>query len=190
MAESIFDRKARVRAPRVHITYEVEKGDAMVMKEIPFVMGVLADLSGQPKEKLKKLKDRKFTEIDRDNFDDVLKSMQPRLALRVDNTLADDGSELSVELNFQKLKDFSPEGVVNQVDPLNKLQDMRNQLKDLLGRMEGNDRLEELLGAISDNDEVRDKLRGVLGSGDGGGEADAGDAGDAGEAKAAPEGEA
>jgi len=92
MPESVFDRKARVRPPRVHITYEVETGGAMVLKEIPFVMGVLADLSGQPAEALPKLKDRKFVEIDRDNFDDVLKSAKPRLALRVDNTLKGDGS--------------------------------------------------------------------------------------------------
>jgi type VI secretion system protein ImpB len=162
MPESIFDRKARVRPPRVHITYEVETGGAMVLKEIPFVMGVLADLSGQPAEALPKLKDRKFVEIDRDNFDDVLKSAKPRLALRVDNTLKGDSSELALELNFQKLADFRPENVVKQVEPLAKLQDVRNQLKDLLGRLEGNDRLEELLNAISDNSAVRDKLKGVL----------------------------
>jgi len=162
MPESIFDRKARVRPPRVHITYEVETGGALVLKEIPFVMGVLADLSGQPAEALPKLKDRKFVEIDRDNFDDVLKSSKPRLALRVENTLKGDGTELSMELKFDKLADFRPENVVKQVEPLAKLQEVRNQLKDLLGRLEGNDRLEELLNAISDNTAVRDKLRGVL----------------------------
>src|SRR5262250_2734947 len=117
MPESVFDKKARVRPPRVHITYEVETGGALVLKEIPFVMGVIADLSGQPAEALPKLKDRKFVEIDRDNF--------------------------------EKLADFRPENVVKQVAPLAKLQDTRNQLKDLLGRLEGNDRLEELLNAIS-----------------------------------------
>ena len=172
MADSVFDKKSRVRPPRVHITYEVETGGAQVMKEIPFVMGVMSDLSGPPKDKLAKFKDRKFVDNDRDNFDDVLKSMKPRLALRVDNTLADDGSELSVELNFDKLADFTPEGVVKQVEPLSKLQDVRNQLKDLLGRMEGNDRLEELLGAISSNDAVRDKLAEALGAGDGASDAD------------------
>jgi type VI secretion system protein ImpB len=164
MAESIFDKKSRVRPPRVHITYEVETGGAQVMKEIPFVMGVMADLSGNPKDKLPKLKDRKFVDIDRDNFDEVLKSMKPRLALRVENTLKDDGSEMAVELNFGKLADFAPDSIVRQVEPLNKLQDVRNQLKDLLGRMEGNDRLEELLGAITTNDAVRDKLKDVLGA--------------------------
>lgn len=165
MAESIFDKKNRVRPPRVQITYEVETGGAMVVKEIPFVMGVIADLSGQPAEPLARLKDRKFTEIDRDNFDDVLRSMKPRLAMRVDNTLKGDGSELAVELNFQKLADFRPENVVKQVKPLNELQNTRNQLRDLLGRLEGNDRLEELLNAITDNTAVRDKLRDTLGTG-------------------------
>ncbi len=166
MAESVFDKKARVRPPRVHITYEVEKGGAMVMKEIPFVMGVLADLAGDSKAEVPKLKDtnRKFVEIDRDNFDDVLKSMKPRLAMRVDNTLKDDGSELALELNFEKLADFRPENVVGQVKPLSDLQDIRNQLKDLLGRLEGNDRLEELLASITDNEGVRDKLKDVLGA--------------------------
>jgi type VI secretion system protein ImpB len=149
MPESVFDKKARVRPPRVHITYEVETGGAMVMKEIPFVLGVMADLSGQPKQPLEKLKDRKFVEIDRDNFDDVLKSMKPRLALRVENTLQNDGSELSVELGFEKLSDFRPEGIVRQIKPLADLQDIRDQLKDLLSRTEGNDRLEEFLGAIA-----------------------------------------
>ena len=162
MSESVFEKKKRVRPPRVNITYEVETGGALVLKEIPFVMGVIADLSGQPAEALPKLKDRKFVEIDRDNFDEVLKSAKPRLALRVDNTLKGDGSELAVELNFEKLADFRPENVVKQVAPLAKLQDTRNQLKDLLGRLEGNDRLEELLNAISDNSAVRDKLKGVL----------------------------
>jgi type VI secretion system protein ImpB len=156
--ESIFDRKARVRPPRVHITYEVETGGAMVLKEIPFVLGVLSDLSGQPAEPLPKLKDRKFVTIDRDNFDDVLRSMKPRLALRVDNTLTNDGSELSLELGFSKLSDFRPENVARQVKPLAQLMETRGQLKDLLGRMEGNERLEELLGAVIDNSAVRDKL--------------------------------
>jgi type VI secretion system protein ImpB len=136
MPESVFDRKARVRPPRVHITYEVETGGAMVLKELPFVMCVLSDLSGQPKEALPKLKDRKFEDIDRDNFDDVLKRMKPRLALRVDNTLKDDGSELAVELNFAKLDDFRPENVVRQVEPLNN-ESVRGKLRDVLGAKAG-----------------------------------------------------
>lgn len=180
--ESVFKKKERVRPPRVNITYEVETGGAMVMKELPFVMGIMADLSGNPKEALPKLKDRKFVEIDRDNFDDVLGSMKPRLAFRVDNKLQDDGTELSVELEFNKLADFSPEAVAKQVDPLNELLQIRNKLKDLLSRTEGNDRLEEMLNAIIDNPEMREKLGGTLGLSDSGG----GDAG--GEASAAAEG--
>jgi type VI secretion system protein ImpB len=158
MSESVFDKKGRVRPPRVHITYEVEKNGAMVLKELPFVVGVMADLSGQPKEPLAKLKDRKFVEIDRDNFDDVLRSQRPRVAMKVDNTLKGDGSQLSVELDFKKLSDFEPEQVVRQVKPLNDLLEVRNKLKDLLSRTEGNDRLEELLEAIISKPDVREKL--------------------------------
>lgn len=165
--ESIFEKKKRVRPPRVHITYEVETGGAMVLKELPFVVGVLSDLSGQPKEKLPRLKERKFTEVDRDNFDDVLKSMKPRLAFRVDNTLKGDDSQLNVELEFKKLEDFSPEAVAKQVGPLRELLEARSKLKDLLSRMEGNDRLEELLGKIIDDNDIQTKLRGALGGGDG-----------------------
>jgi len=160
--ESIFDRKKRVRPPRVHITYEVETGGAMVQKEIPFVMGVIADLSGQPATALPKLQERKFVEIDRDTFDDVLRSAQPRVALRVDNTLQDDGTQLSMELNFEELADFRPEKVAEQVKPLAKLLETRNRLKDLLGRLEGNDRLEEMLAAISQQEGLREKLGKVL----------------------------
>jgi type VI secretion system protein ImpB len=165
MSESIFDKKGRVRPPRVHITYEVEKNGAMVQKELPFVVGVLADLSGQPKESLGKLKDenRKFVEIDRDNFDDVLKAQRPRVAMKVDNTLKGDGSQLSVELEFKKLSDFDPEQVVRQVKPLNDLLEVRNKLKDLLSRTEGNDRLEELLEAIISKPDVREKLAALSG---------------------------
>jgi type VI secretion system protein ImpB len=147
----------------VHITYEVEKNGAQVQKELPFVVGVMADLSGQPKEPLPKLKDRKFVEVDRDNFDDVLKSMKPRVAMKVENTLKGDGSELAVELDFKKIDDFTPEAVVGQVKPLSDLLDVRNKLKDLLARSEGNDRLEELLDAIISKPDVREKLAALSG---------------------------
>ncbi len=164
MAESVYEKKKRVRPPRVNITYEVELGGAQVVKELPFVVGVISDLSGQPKEAPEKLKDRKFVELDRDNFDDVLKSMKPRVALRVDNTLKGDGSELSVELEFEKLSDFSPEAIVDQVDPLKKLLDVRGQLKDLQSRTEGNDRLEEMLDAVIDNEALREKMKDATGA--------------------------
>lgn len=164
MAESVYKKKERVRPPRVHISYEVELNGAQVMKELPFVVGVMADLSGQPKTPLPKPKDRKFTEIDRDNFDDILKSMQPRLAYKVDNKLKDDGSELAVELNFEKMADFTPDELVKQIQPLNDLMEIRTKLKALLSKTEGNDRLEELLEAIMDNQEIRDKLKDALGA--------------------------
>jgi len=162
--ESVFGKKERIRPPRVHISYDVELNGAQQLKELPFVVGVLADLSGNPSDPLPKPMDRKFAEIDRDNFDDVLKSMKPRLAYKVDNKLADDGSELSVELNFDKMADFTPENVARQVGPLNDLVEVRTKLKALLSKTEGNDRLEELLEAIMDNSEMRDKLKDVLGA--------------------------
>ena len=163
-SESVFGKKERVRPPRVHISYDVEINGAQVLKELPFVVGVMADLSGNPADPLPKPKDRKFTEIDRDNFDDVLKSMKPRLAYKVDNKLTDDDTELSVELNFENMADFSPENVAKQVGPLNDLLEVRGKLKALLSKTEGNDRLEELLNAIMENTEMRDKFKDVLGA--------------------------
>lgn len=184
--ESVHDKKERIRPPRVHIRYDVELNGAQVMKELPFVVGVLGDLSGQPKEKLPKLKDRQFDTIDRDNFDTILKKMKPRLAFKVDNKLQDDGSELSVELEFKKLADFSPENVAKQVGPLKDLLEIRGKLKDLLSRTEGNDRLEEFLQAIIQNNEVRDKLKDVL-KVEGAGAGESGEGGGAEEAPAEPE---
>lgn len=154
--ESVQKKLSRVRPPRVQITYDVEVGDAIETKELPFVLGVLGDYSGMPKVALPKLKDRKFVSIDRDNFDDVLKGVAPRLAMRVDNELLKDATELSVELNFEKLEDFEPAAVVRQVEPLRQLLEVRTKLSDLRNKMIGNDKLEELLDEI-----VRDteKLR-------------------------------
>jgi type VI secretion system protein ImpB len=165
---SIYEKKGRIRPPRVHISYDVELNGAQVQKELPFVVGVVADLSGNPAEPLPKPRDRKFVEIDRDNFDDILKSTRPRAAFKVENTLQDDGSELSVELEFGKLGDFSPEAVARQVKPLNDLLEVRTRLRALLSKTEGNDRLEELLEAIVQNPELRDKLQSAMGSEDSG----------------------
>ena len=139
MPESIHKRKGRVRPPRVHITYETETGGAMLMKELPFVMGVMSDLSGHRAEPLAKLTDesRGFAEVDRDSFDELLGSIKPRLALRVDDKVTDSGGELAVELNFKKLDDFSPENVARQIEPLAKLLEARGKLKNLLSLMEG-----------------------------------------------------
>ncbi len=162
MAGSIYDKKARVRPPRVHISYDVELNGAQVKKELPFVVGVMADFSGNPADPLPRPRDRKFVEIDRDNFDDILKSTKPRAAFKVANTLQDDGSELSVELQFEKLGDFAPDAVARQVKPLNDLLEIRTRLKALLSKTEGNDRLEELLNEIVKNPGLREKLQGAL----------------------------
>ena len=138
----------RVRAPRVQITYDVEIGDAIESKEIPFVVGVLSDLSGKPDEPLPKIKDRKFVEIDRDNFNNVLEGLKPRLAYRVDNKLTDDDSKIGVELRFKSIEDFHPEQVAQQVTPVRKLVDARKRLSDLLAKLDGNDKLDEMLQEV------------------------------------------
>jgi type VI secretion system protein ImpB len=142
----------------VQITYDVEVGDSIQMKEIPFVVGVLGDLSGNPDEPLPKLKDRKFIEIDRDNFNTVLAGMKPRLAYKVDNKLTDDNSKLGVELRFNSLEDFHPERVAAQVAPLRKLAEARKKLSDLLNKLDGNDKLEELLKDVISSTETLEKL--------------------------------
>ena len=152
--ESTQHKLDRVRRPRVHITYDVETGGAIEMKELPFIVGILADLSGQPDEPLARLKDRKFVEIDRDNFSAVMTGMKPRLAFRIDNTLANDDSKMAVELSFHSLDDFEPECVARQIDPLRKLLEVRRQLKDLLAKTDGNDRLGERLQEIISNTEL------------------------------------
>ena len=121
MAESIHEKLKRVRKPRVHITYDVETEGAVVQKELPFVVGVMGDFSGDPTEPLKSLKDRKFIQVDRDNFNEVMKRMTPGLNLRVENTLTGDGSEMAVQLQFDSIEDFEPANVVKQVEPLKKL---------------------------------------------------------------------
>jgi type VI secretion system protein ImpB len=148
MADSLQHKLDRVRRPRVQITYDVETNGALQKVELPFVVGVLADLSGQPKEGLKAVKDRKFVNVDRDNFDDVLEKSAPRLAFRVDNKLTKDNTELAVELNFKNMEDFSPAKVAEQVAPLKELLDMRQRLSQLLNKMEGNDKLEQLLSDV------------------------------------------
>lgn len=162
-SESQQQKLSRVRKPRVHITYEVETEGAQVVKELPFVVGVLGDFSGDPTEKLKPLKDRKFIQIDRDNFNDVLKRMAPGLDLRVENTLADDGSEMSVNLKFEKMEDFEPANVVAQVEPLQKLMETRDKLRDLATKIDRSDDLENVLEQVLSNTEQLKKLSGELG---------------------------
>jgi type VI secretion system protein ImpB len=172
MAESVNSKLERVRAPRVHIKYEVETGGAIEMKELPFVMGVLGDLTGHPAEPLAKLKERKFVEINPDNFDDVLKSMKPHLSFTVENLLSDepDAGKLGVDLNFRSMDDFAPENVAQQVEPLRKLLELRQQLGDLRGSLQGNDRLDEILQATLSDEERMNKLRTEIASQSAGGE--------------------
>lgn len=156
--ESLQHTLDRVRSPRVQITYDVEVGDAIQLKEIPFVVGVLGDLSGNPDEPLPKLKDRKFVEIDRDNFNTVLAGMKPRLAYKVDNKLTDSDSKIGVELRFKSLDDFHPERVAEQVTPVRKLVEARKKLSELLSKLDGNDKLEELLKEVISSTESLEKL--------------------------------
>ncbi len=156
--ESLQHKLDRVRRPRVQITYDVQVGNAMEKVELPFVVGVMADLSGNPKEKLKPLKERKVVNIDRDNFNDVLARATPRVALKVDNKLSDDGTKIAAELNFKSIEDFEPAKVAQQVGPLRELLEMRQKLTQLMSKMEGNDKLEELLGQILSNTEQASKL--------------------------------
>jgi len=159
--ESTQQKLSRNRPPRVQITYDVEVGGAIETKELPFVMGVLGDFSGQPKDPLPKVKDRKFINIDRDNFNEVLKGMSPRLQIQVDNRLKDDGTQLGVELQFKKIEDFEPESIAEQVAPLKTLLDARKRLSDLRNKLAGNDKLEALLDdVVRDTEKLRSIARG------------------------------
>jgi len=174
MAESVNRKLERIRAPRVQISYDVETGGAIEMKELPFVMGVLGDFTGQPAEPMAKLKERKFVEIGPDNFDDVLKSMKPHLAFKVDNMLSDDpeAGKIGVDLKFESLDDFSPDRVAQQVGPLQKLLELRQNLADLRGSLQGNDKLEEILQATISDVEKLEKLKGEIGGDAGEGNSD------------------
>ncbi|CAJ0683376.1 type VI secretion system contractile sheath small subunit [Ralstonia holmesii] len=156
--ESVQKRLQKVRPPRVQLTYDVEIGDAIETKELPFVVGVVADLSGQSEVQQPKLRDRKFVNIDRDNFDEVMKGVEPRAAFQVPNTLTEDGGRFGVDLKFRSLEDFSPEAVVEQVEPLRKLLEARSKLADLRNKMAGNDKLEDLLSEVLKNTENAKKL--------------------------------
>ncbi len=160
---SIHQKLDRVRKPRVHITYDVETEGATVVKELPFVVGVLGDFSGDPTEALKPMKDRKFIQIDRDNFNDVMARMTPGLKLKVDNTLADDGTQMAVDLAFKSMEDFEPGRVVQQVEPLRKLMETRNQLRDLLSKADRSEELEGLLERVLQNTDELKELGGQLG---------------------------
>ena len=163
MPESIHEKLKRVRPPRVHITYEVETEGAVVMKDLPFVVGVLGDFSGDPTEPLKPLKDRKFVQIDRDNIAEVMTRMAPGLNMRVENTLKGDGSELGVQMKFRSMEDFEPANVVKQVEPLRKLLETRDKLRDLLTKVDRSEDLESVLEQVLQNTELLKKLSSDLG---------------------------
>ena len=155
--ESLQKKEGRVRPPRVHITYDVETGGAIEKRDLPFVVGVMADLSGTPEKPLPAMKDRKFVDIDRDNFDAVLKKINPRIAFKVANKLSEDDTKLGVDLRFESLEDFHPAKVANQIDPLRKLLDVRKSLANLRSSLIGNNKLEELLQEIIHNQEKLQK---------------------------------
>jgi type VI secretion system protein ImpB len=159
--ESINKKLERVRPPRVHISYDVEVGNAIEKKELPFVMGVLGDFTGQPEEPLARLKDRKFVEITPDNFDDVLASMKPHLAFTVENKLSEDAEpgKLGVDLRFRSLDDFAPENIARQVKPLRELLELRTKLADLRGTLQGNEKLDEILRETASNEDKLKKLK-------------------------------
>lgn len=164
-SESVHKKLERVRPPRVHVTYDVEVGDAIETKELPFVMGVLGDFTGQPEQPLPKLKERRFVEVTPDNFDSVLESMKPHLSYAVENKLSDDpnAGQLKVDLHFKSLEDFEPEQVARQVKPLRELLELRTRLNDLKGTLQTNEKLDEaLLDAVSKSDKL-DKLKGEIG---------------------------
>ena len=159
MAESTQHKLDRVRSPRVQITYDVEVGGAFQKKELPLVVGVLADLSGKPSQPLPKLKDRKFVEIDRDNFNAVMAASTPRLAYQVPNKLTKAGGFVNAELKFSTMEDFEPQNLVKQVPALKKLLEARGKLNDLLGKLDGNDDLDAKLQEIVANTDALKKIK-------------------------------
>ena len=161
--ESLQHKLDRVRPPRVQITYDVEVGGAIELKELPFVVGVLGDFVGKPEEALPALKNRKFVEIDPDNFNQVLAGMKPRVAFSTENKLQDDGSKIGVDLRFTSIEDFEPDNIVQQVDPLRKLVEARQKLSDLRSKMDGNEALENMLNDVISNSEKQKQLSNALG---------------------------
>lgn len=168
--ESVQKKLQRVRPPRVQVTYDVEVGDAIQLKELPFVLGVLGDFTGMPSEQLPRLKDRRFVEVTGDNFDSVLESMKPHVAFAVENKLSEESEapQLKVDLQFKTLEDFEPEQVARQVKPLRELLDLRTKLNDLRGNLQTNEKLDELLLDAVSNTEKLGKLRNELGLPEGG----------------------
>jgi type VI secretion system protein ImpB len=158
-SESVQKRLQKVRAPRVQMTYDVEIGDAIENKELPFVVGVLGDFGSDPNAEKKKLKDRKFVNVDASNFDEVLGAVAPVTSFRVDNHLSPEGGQFAVQLQFRQMEDFRPESIVQQVAPLKGLLDARTKLADLRNKLAGNDKLEDILSEVLNNTEKLGSLR-------------------------------
>ncbi len=152
--ESLQKKVGRVRPPRVQITYDVEVGDAIEKRDLPFVVGVMADLSGMPEKSLPPISKRKFVSIDRDNVNDVMKKIGPRLAFKVPNRLNEDDTKLNVELRFESMDDFQPARIARQVTPLRKLLELRSSLANLRSTLTGNEKLESLLQEMIHNQEM------------------------------------
>ncbi|MEA2343235.1 MAG: type secretion system protein ImpB [Thermoanaerobaculia bacterium] len=163
MSESTQKKLTRIRPPRVQISYDVETGGAIEKKELPLVVGIMSDLAGKQEKPLAPMKTRKFVEIDRDNFDAVMKSIAPRLAFQVDNKLKDDNTKMNVELRFSKFEHLNPEEIVKQIEPLKKLFDARQRLNDLLAKLDGNDDLDVLLQDIAKNTDSQQKIKEAVG---------------------------
>jgi type VI secretion system protein ImpB len=166
MPESIQHKLDRVRKPRVHITYDVETEGAVEIRELPFVMGIIGDFSGNPTKPLPSMKERRFLAIDRDNFNEIMQRMTPGANFRVENTLKGDGSELSVQLKFNSIEDFEPAKVVEQVEPLRKLLETRNKLRDLMTKVDVSPQLEKLLEEAMENPDSLNQLAQALGGSD------------------------
>jgi len=166
MSDSIHDKLKRVRKPRVHITYDIETNGAVQEKEIPFVMGVMGDYSGDSVDNKKALTDRSFTQIDRDNFDEVMNKIAPSVNMKVENTLEGDGSEMSVGLDFNKMSDFEPQNIVKKIPPLSQLMETRNKLRDLLTKADRSADLENLLEEVLKSTDTLTALQEQLSSGE------------------------
>ncbi|MDB5404532.1 MAG: type secretion system protein ImpB [Acetobacteraceae bacterium] len=163
MSASIHEKLSRVRKPRVHIKYEVETEGAQIERELPFVMGIMGEFSGDPTKPLPSLTDRKFVQIDRDNFNDVMARIGPGLNLKVDNTLAGDGGQIAVDLKFNSIEDFEPGRIVEQVPALRQLMETRNKLRDLMSKVDRSEELEGLLEQVLQNEGELKSLSGQLG---------------------------
>ena len=165
--DSVYKKIDKVRKPRVQISYDLEDGGQSVKKELPFVVGVMGDYSGHSEEAKVPIKDRKFINIDGENFNQVMTKMRPELNLKVENKLTDDGKDMAVDLKFNSLDDFEPDNIAQQVPALKKLLAIRSQLRDLLSKADRSEELEALLEQVMQDDDQLQQLSKQLGTDDG-----------------------